>query len=96
MTFLKLFSIILKITIIIPFILTNAQVYERIPLWEVEHHILDFVHDNYLNNCYQHTEHSIPISKTKLKCMNNDILYDVNISIKTNNIVHDPYISVLV
>lgn len=73
-----------------------AQIYERIPLWEVEHHILDFVHDNYLYNCYQHTENANPIEKTKLKCMNDNILYDVNISIKTNTVEDVPYMSILV
>ena len=56
------------IFIIIQFIcIINAQIYDRIPLWEVEHHILEFVHDNYLHNCYKHTG----INEIKLKCMNN-------------------------
>ena len=81
------------IFIIIQFIcIINAQIYDRIPLWEVEHHILEFVHDNYLHNCYKHTG----INEIKLKCMNNKILYDVNINIKTNFVKHDPYENTLV
>ena len=81
------------IFIIIQFIcIINAQIYDRIPLWEVEHHILEFVHDNYLHNCYKHTG----TNEIKLKCMNNKILYDVNINIKTNFVKDDPYENALV
>lgn len=80
--------------IIILFLLINlctSQLYTRIPFNEVEEEIFQFIYKNHLNNCFRFKEN---LNILRLKCLNNQILYDVQISMKKSYEKSDEYLAI--
>ena len=82
--------------IIILFLLINlctSQLYTRIPFNEVEEEVFHFIYKNHLNNCFRFKEN---MNILRLKCLNNQILYDVQISMKKSYEKPDEYLAITV
>ena len=82
--------------LIILFIMINlctSQMYTRIPFGEVEEKLLEFIYLNQLNNCFKYNNN---INQTTLKCLKNDILYDVEFSIRKSYEIPSDYLSISV
>lgn len=81
---------------IILFLLVNlctSQLYTRIPFNEVEEEVFQFIYKNHLNNCFRFKEN---LNILRLKCLNNQILYDVQISMKKSYEKSDEYLAITV
>lgn len=68
--------------IIILFLLINlctSQLYTRIPFNEVEEEVFEFLYQNHLQNCFKYKKNT---NILRLKCLNNEILYDVQFHIR--------------
>lgn len=82
--------------IIILFLLINlctSQLYTRIPFNEVEEEVFQFIYKNHLNNCFRFKEN---MNTLRLKCLNNQILYDVRISMKKSYEKPDEYLAITI
>ena len=73
--------------------LCTSQLYTRIPFGEVEEELLEFIYLNQLRNCFKYNNN---INKITLKCLNNDILYDVEFSIRKSYEIPSDYLSISV
>ena len=68
--------------VIILFLMINlctSQMYTRIPFGKVEEEVFNFLYENHLKNCFKYKQNT---NVFLLKCLNNEILYDVQLSIK--------------
>lgn len=59
--------------------LCASQIYTRIPFGEVEEELLEFVYTNHLRNCFKYIN---DVNRISLKCLNDNILYDIEFSMK--------------
>ena len=59
--------------------LCTSQIYTRIPFGEVEEELLEFVYTNHLRNCFKYINN---MNRISLKCLNDNILYDIEFSMK--------------
>lgn len=73
--------------------LCTSQLYTRIPFGEVEEELLEFIYLNQLRNCFKYNNN---INQITLKCLNNDILYDVQFSIRKSYETPNDYLSISV
>jgi len=73
--------------------LSTSQLYTRIPFGEVEEELLEFIYLNQLRNCFKYNNN---INQITLKCLKNDILYDVEISIRKSYEIPSDYLSITV
>ena len=73
--------------------LCTSQLYTRIPFGEVEEELLEFIYLNQLRNCFKYNNN---INQITLKCLNNDILYDVQFSIRKSYEIPSDYLSISV
>ena len=71
--------------------LCTSQLYTRIPFGEVEEELLEFIYLNQLRNCFKYNNN---INQITLKCLNNDILYDVEFSIRKSYETPSEYLSI--
>jgi hypothetical protein len=58
-------------------IISNSQLYLRIPIHQVEDTINDFLDIHYFNNCFQN---KISFQSLKLKCWKDDGLYTIHLN----------------
>jgi hypothetical protein len=80
--------------LIILFIMINlctSQMYTRIPIGEVEDEVFNFLYQNHLQNCFKYKQNT---NVLLLKCLNNEILYDVHLSIRKSYEMPSDYLSI--
>ena len=73
--------------------LCKSQLYTRIPFNEVEEEVFEFLYQNHLQNCFKYKKNT---NTLMLKCLNNEILYDVQFSIKKSYESPSDYLSITV
>ena len=59
--------------------LCTSQLYTRIPFGEVEEELLEFIYLNHLRNCFKYKN---DVNRISLKCLNDNILYDIEFSMR--------------
>lgn len=59
--------------------LCTSQLYTRISFGEVEEELLEFVYTNHLRNCFKYKN---DVNRISLKCLNDNILYDIEFSMR--------------
>ena len=73
--------------------LCTSQMYTRIPFNEVEEEVFQFLYQNHLQNCFKYKQNS---NVLLLKCLNNEILYDVHLSIRKSYEIPNDYLAITV
>ena len=73
--------------------LCTSQMYTRIPFNEVEEEVFQFLYQNHLQNCFKYKQNT---NVLLLKCLNNEILYDVHFSIRKSYEIPSDYLSISV
>ena len=82
--------------LIILFLIINlctSQMYTRIPFNEVEEEVFQFLYKNHLQNCFKYKQNT---NVLLLKCLNNEILYDVHLSIRKSYEIPNDYLAITV
>jgi hypothetical protein len=82
--------------LILLFIMINlctSQMYTRISFGEVEEEVFEFLYQNHLQNCFKYKQNT---NVLLLKCLNNEILYDVHLSIRKSYEIPNDYLAITV
>jgi len=67
--------------------------YIRIPFSGVEEEVFQFLYQNHLQNCFKYKENT---NILRLKCLNDEILYDVQISMRESSKRPNEYLAITV